>query len=364
MRAGGCDREPAALAPRAARGRLLMAAYPSPRALLEKYGLRAKKSWGQNFLGDEEILDHIARLAVEVAGERVVELGAGLGHLTARLVARGARVVAVERDRDMAAVLRGEFGERVALLEADAARLDYRRLLANWPAPGPASASATPTASEDAQRSDPSALSGAPPEAARSRRAASEDAQRSDPSALSGAPPEAARSRRAARLCVVGNLPYHLTSPILFTLLDEPELISRAVFLVQREVAERLAAEPGTKEWGLLSVLLQHRADVSVERRVPAGAFLPPPKVESAVLRAAFRPPRAAIADEARFRRLVKAGFGQRRKVLANALAAGRVAAPEALAAALAAAHIDPRRRGETLTVEEWASLDRALGSS
>jgi 16S rRNA (adenine1518-N6/adenine1519-N6)-dimethyltransferase len=279
-------------------------AYPSPRALLEKYGLRAKKSWGQNFLGDEEILDHIARLAVEAPGDRVVELGAGLGHLTARLLARGGEVVAVERDRDMAAVLRGELGERVRLLEADAARLDYARVGELF---GP----------------------------------------------RAGAP---------AKLAVVGNLPYHLTSPILFGLLDQADLVARAVFLVQREVAERLAAQPGTKDWGLLSVLLQHRARVSLERRVPRGAFLPPPNVESAVLRAGFGPPRAEVGDEARFRRLVKAGFAQRRKVLANALGAARVAPQEQLLAALAEVGIDPRRRGETLTVEEWAGLDRALG--
>ena len=106
------------------------APYPAPRALLEKYGLRAKKSWGQNFLGDVAILDDIARLAAPRAGDLVVELGAGLGHLTARLVARGARVIAVERDRDMAAVLRGELGERIELLEADAATLDYGGIVA------------------------------------------------------------------------------------------------------------------------------------------------------------------------------------------------------------------------------------------
>jgi 16S rRNA (adenine1518-N6/adenine1519-N6)-dimethyltransferase len=282
------------------------AGYPSPRALLERYGLRAKKSWGQNFLGDEEILDAIARLAVERPDERVVELGAGLGHLTARLVARGARVVAVERDRDMAAVLRGELGAAVALLEADAARLDYARL-------------------------------------------------RRDATLWGGEP-------AAEPLAVVGNLPYHLTSPILFALLDQADEVRRAVFLVQREVAERLAAAPGTKEWGLLSVLLQHRADVSLERRVPPGAFLPPPRVESAVLAVRFRPPRAEVRDPVRFRRLVKAGFAQRRKVLGNALAAARLAPPERLAAALADAGIDARRRGETLAVEEWAALDRALG--
>jgi 16S rRNA (adenine1518-N6/adenine1519-N6)-dimethyltransferase len=109
-------------------------------------------------------------------------------------------------------------------------------------------------------------------------------------------------------------------------------------------------------------VLLQREADVSVERIVKPGAFFPPPKVESAVLVALFRPPASAIADPARFRRLVKAGFAQRRKTLQNALRAADVAEPARLAAALEAAGIDPTRRGETLAVEEWAALDRALG--
>ena len=282
------------------------ATYPSPRALLERYDLRAKKTWGQNFLGDPGVLNDIAALAAPAAGETVVELGAGLGHLSARLLRRGARVVAVERDRDMVRVLRRELGDRLMLLEADAARLDWPGL-------------ATRFGTSDAP----------------------------------GAAP---------RLAVAGNLPYHLSSPILFSLLDSAPSIRRAVFLLQREVAERLAAEPGGKEYGLLSVLLQRQAEVEVARRVPAGAFWPPPKVESAVLCARFRPPADAVLDEARFRRLVKAGFAQRRQTLRNALEAGRVAPPERLAAALEAAGIDPARRGETLSVAEWAALERALG--
>ncbi len=272
--------------------------YPAPRALLDRYGLRAKKSWGQNFLGDEAILDRIAALAAPGAGERVVELGAGLGHLTARLLARGAEVIAVERDRDMARVLRGELADRIALLEADAASLDYAALSPGGP------------------------------------------------------------------VAVAGNLPYHLTSPILFALLDQAPRIRRAVFLLQREVAERLAAAPGEADWGLPSVLLQREADVSIELTVPPGAFFPPPRVHSAVVLARFRPPAAAaaVAEPARFRRLVRAGFAQRRKTLRNALAAAEIVPAERLAAALAAAGIDPGRRGETLTVAEWAALDRALG--
>jgi 16S rRNA (adenine1518-N6/adenine1519-N6)-dimethyltransferase len=304
--------------------------YPSPRALLEKYELRAKKSWGQNFLGDEAILDDIARLAAPRPGDPVVELGAGLGHLTARLLARGARVIAVERDRDMARVLRGELGERITLVEADAARVDYGEIRELMASP---SSTPIPTAQNTAAHPERSA----------------------DASAT-------ARSR-GAKLAVVGNLPYHLTSPILFSLLDQLEHVSRAVFLLQREVAERLAAPPGSRDWGLASVLLQREADVSVERIVPPGAFLPPPKVDSAVLCALFRSPTDAIAVPERFRRLVKAGFAQRRKTLRNALEAARIVPSERLAQALAQAGVDPGRRGETLTVAEWAAIDRALGA-
>ena len=243
----------------------------------------------------------------------MVELGAGLGHLSFQLLRRGAKVVAVERDRDMVCVLRRELGERITLLEADAARLDWPDLARRFGAPDPDG-------------------------------------------------PSTASLSKGPRLAVAGNLPYHLSSPILFSLLDAAPSIRRAVFLLQREVAERLAASPGTRDFGLLSVLLQRHADVEVARRVPAGAFWPPPKVESAVLCARFRPPAEAVLDEARFRRLVKAGFGQRRKTLRNALEAGRVAPPERLAAALEAAGIDPGRRGETLSVAEWAALERALG--
>ncbi|HET6437045.1 MAG TPA: 16S rRNA (adenine(1518)-N(6)/adenine(1519)-N(6))-dimethyltransferase RsmA [Anaeromyxobacter sp.] len=280
--------------------------YPSPKALLERHGLRPKKSWGQNFLCDPGALEHIAELASPGPGEAVVELGAGLGHLSARLWARGAAVVAVERDRDMARVLRAELGEKILVLEADAARLDWPGLAARYGRPE------TPA----------------------------------------GRP----------RLLVVGNLPYHLTSPILFALLETAPWLSRAVFLVQREVAERLAAAPGARGHGLLSVLLQRQADVEVARRVPPGAFWPPPRVESAVLCARFRPPEDPVIDEGRFRALVKAGFGQRRKTLRNALQAARVATAKDLDAALTRAGLDPARRGESLSLSEWAALERALG--
>jgi 16S rRNA (adenine1518-N6/adenine1519-N6)-dimethyltransferase len=242
---------------------------------------------------------------VERPGEVVIELGSGLGHLTERLLAHGARVVAVERDRDMARVLRGEFGETVRLVEADAARADFAGLGAQAPG-GPA----------------------------------------------------------GGRVAVAGNIPYHLTSPILFSLLDQAGAVSRAVLLVQREVAERLAASPGSKDWGLLSVLLQQRGEVEIDRIVPRGAFHPPPRVDSAVVRIDLHGREPRSLDPRRFRLLVKAGFGQRRKTLKNALETSRIAPREAMSEALRLAGIDPVRRGETLSVEEWEALDRALGVS
>src|SRR5438309_7184944 len=160
-----------------------------PAELLRRHGLRPKKEWGQNFLGDPRILGELAALAGLKPGETVVELGAGLGHFTRALAATGARVVAVERDRELVPILRAEL-PAVEVAEADAKSFDLRAI--------------------------------------------------------------AARAGRRVVLC--GNLPYHLSSPILFHLLDQREALRRAVLLLQREVAERIAALPGGREYGLLSV--------------------------------------------------------------------------------------------------------------
>jgi 16S rRNA (adenine1518-N6/adenine1519-N6)-dimethyltransferase len=269
----------------------------SPPSILRRHGLRPKKSWGQNFLGDEAALERIAQSVGIVPGEGVIELGAGLGHLTRALVAAGARVFAVERDPDMVKALEEIGSEQVRVVPADAAHLDFAR--------------------------------------------------------VSG----------VDRVAVVGNLPYHLTSPILFEILDQRAHVSRAVFTVQKEVADRLAAGAGTKKYGLLSVLLGMYFQIESLFVLKAHLFHPPPKVDSAVVRlTAASAPRAAVREEARFRRVVKAGFGQRRKTLFNALKSDvSLGSAEAVGAALAAAGIDPRRRGETLTPEEFAAIERAL---
>jgi 16S rRNA (adenine1518-N6/adenine1519-N6)-dimethyltransferase len=267
--------------------------------MLARRGLRAKKSWGQNFLGDEESLERIASAVGLSPGEPVVELGPGLGHLTRYLLHTGARVTAVERDRDMVTAL-GELKDpQLVVRAADAARVDFAQ--------------------------------------------------------VAGAP----------RVAVVGNLPYHLTSPILFQVLAQRSRISRAVFTVQKEVAHRLAAPPGGRDYGLLSALLGLFFEVELLWVLPARLFYPAPKVDSAVVRlTSLARPRAAPVSEPRFVRLVKAGFGQRRKTLWNALRADpSLGSEEEIRAALAAAGVDPSRRAETLRPEDFAAIERALPS-
>ncbi|MFL5321334.1 MAG: 16S rRNA (adenine(1518)-N(6)/adenine(1519)-N(6))-dimethyltransferase RsmA [Myxococcaceae bacterium] len=275
-----------------------MADHDSPAELLRKHGLHAKHSWGQNFLGDPQILAKIAEAAQLQPGETAVELGAGLGHLTRALLASGANVVAVERDRDMVRVLEGQKLERLKVVSANAADIDFAEVAGTKP------------------------------------------------------------------VAVIGNLPYHLSSPILFQVLDQHVNVKRAVFTLQKEVVTRLAAAPDSRDYGLLSVLLGLHFEVEELFHLPARMFHPPPKVDSAVvLLTHLEKPRAPIVDDARFRRVVKAGFAQRRKTLINSLKSDKqLATPEQYSAALATAGIDPRRRAETLSVEEFVAIERALG--
>lgn len=279
-----------------------MANLDSPGVVLRRWGLHPKKQWGQNFLSDPSVQERIADLVQPAPGDVIVELGAGLGHLTAHLLGRGARVIAVERDRELAPVLREELGKahpNLTVVEADAASFDLA----------------------------------------------------------------AVAREHGKRIIVCGNLPYHLGSQILFNVLDHWRHVKRLVTMLQREVVERIAAAPDTEEYGLLSVLLQEVADVRLALHVPSGAFVPPPAVDSAVLAAEMlEVPRAPVTDELRFRKLVKAAFGQRRKTLSNALR--HVADKAVLERAFAEAHIDSRRRGETLSVAEFAAIERALGPS
>jgi 16S rRNA (adenine1518-N6/adenine1519-N6)-dimethyltransferase len=276
--------------------------FPDPRTLLRKYGLGAKKSWGQNFLIAERAYRAIVDATVSDSADWLVELGAGLGTLTMRLAERVAegKVLAVERDRDMVSVLRGELAhlDNVEIVEGNALTYDLA-MVGRW----------------------------------------------------HGAP-----------IAVCGNLPYNIASQILFHVLEAREHVRRAVVMVQKEMADRLVAGPGTKAYGALGVMVQTYADVSTVVQVGPGGFVPPPKVSSTVVRLdilAGGASRAPIADPRHYSDVVHAAFGQRRKKLHNALGARFDGA--AVDAALQATGIDGNRRGETLSIEEFAALAAAL---
>lgn len=270
----------------------------TPSEILRRHGLRAKQSWGQNFLSDEDALDRIVSALMLKPGEPVVEIGPGLGHLTRFLLSTGAVVTAIERDRDMARVLRKELPhERLRVVEANAVNVDF------------------------------------------------------------------AETAGAAKVAVAGNIPYHLTSPILFKVLEERARISRVVLTIQKEVAERITAGPGGRNYGMLTPVLDLYFEVRELFDLPRGMFHPPPNVDSAVVRLWTREkPVAEVTSDARFLRLVKAAFAQRRKTLFNSLKSDKsLATPEEISKALESAGIDPTRRAETLTSREFAAIERAL---
>jgi 16S rRNA (adenine1518-N6/adenine1519-N6)-dimethyltransferase len=270
------------------------------RRTLRAAGLRPRHGLGQNFLADVEVLEAILAEADPVPGRGVLEIGPGLGFLTGGLLAAGARVTAVELDAGMAAFLRDAF----------AAELGEDRL-----------------------------------------RLVEGDALDQDLPALVDPPYD-----------VVANLPYHITSPVLHRLLARPPRAERLVLMLQREVAERVAAAPGAMSY--LSVFAQYHARARVAFRVPREAFEPPPKVESAVLVLEPYPAddRLDPAREEHLWRIVQAAFRERRKMLHNVLARQLPVDAERVDSALAEAGIAPDRRPQTLAVGEWIVLADTLG--
>lgn len=270
--------------------------FEDPRAVLRRHRLEPKRSFSQNFLVAEGVVESIAEAAVADGTGLVVELGPGCGTLTTAILRRDARVVAIERDRDMIRVLQQELASvpTFEVVPGDAATVDLHAL----------------------------------------------------------------RERLDAPIAVAGNLPYAITGEILRHLVDSASAFTSAVVMIQREVRDRLLAAPGTSEYGALTVFVQARMRVESVVLVPRGAFHPPPKVGSAVVRLTpLDPPRAV--ETVAFRRVVRAAFQQRRKVLRNALKS--VAPTDAFDQAVARLGIDPGVRGEVLSVEEFGSLARAL---
>ena len=272
-----------------------------PRAVLARHGLEPKKSWGQNFLVDRNAHERIVRAAGAGPSDVVVEIGAGLGTLTAALLAHQGgprKVIAVERDPDMLAVLRAELGAepRVEVRPEDAVQFDF-----------------------------------------------------------------AAAARAAGRpVIVVGNLPYQITTALLFAIIDAGAAVERAIVMVQREVAERVVAGPGSKIYGRLSVMVQQRSVVRTLFKVSPGAFLPRPSVMSAVLSLSPRTTALApVRDPPLFERVVKEAFSTRRKMMRRSL--GEVFGDAVIAAACQSSGVAGTRRPEELTVGELARLTDGL---
>jgi len=264
---------------------------PDARDLLRKYDLLPKRSFSQNFLIQPGATAQIAD-ATMALGQQIVELGAGLGALTHALLQRGGEVLAVELDRDMVRVLREEFPEqdRLEIRHGDAAEVDF-------------------TAHSEACGS---------------------------------------------KLVVTGNLPYQATGAILRQVVAHRAVLSGAVLMVQREVRDRLVAEPATKQYGALTVFTRAGFEVATVCRLRPGSFYPAPKVESAVVR--LLPRTVPLAEETEsFQAVVRAAFQMRRKTLRNALRG--LGDADRADRALSAAGIDPGRRGETLSIEEFAHL-------
>jgi 16S rRNA (adenine1518-N6/adenine1519-N6)-dimethyltransferase len=264
---------------------------PAVRDLLSSRGLAPRRDLGQNFVADPNTVRRIARAARVGPGDRVVEIGAGLGSLTLALAETGADVTAIEIDRGIAGVLREVVADlpSVEVVEGDAMALDWAGLLAGHD-----------------------------------------------------------------RWVLVANLPYNVATPLVADLLDTAPAIDRMLVMVQKEVAERLAARPRTPAYGAVSVKVAYWASARLVGDVPAAVFVPRPKVESALVEIVRRRP-PSVEPGALFA-LVRAAFGQRRKMLRRSLAG--VVAPEQFAAA----DVAPTARPEELDLDAWVRLTGAVG--
>jgi len=264
-----------------------------------------RRALGQHFLRDENVARRIVDLVAPTPRDLVVEIGPGRGALTERLARVGGHVLALEIDHALAADLRERFGgwPHVEIVEADARRFPYGRVRDRLP-------------------------------------------------------------ERSGRVLVVGNLPYSVGKPILMALVETGNAIDEMALMLQKEVAERVAASPGKKSYGALSVLTQMACETRFALSVPPGAFVPPPQVDSGVVHLRSRAAPAVVVGDLRvFSGVVRAAFSQRRKNLANAIAAGLRMPVERARVIVATAGLDPGCRAETLGLTDFARLTDALSS-
>jgi 16S rRNA (adenine1518-N6/adenine1519-N6)-dimethyltransferase len=276
------------------------------KEILDQYGFSFKKSLGQNFLIDTNILRKIVDAAEISAETGAIEIGPGIGALTEQLARRAKKVVAFEIDQRLLPILADTLSpyENVRIIHQDVLKADIHQVIAD-------------------------------------------------------------EFTNVTDIMVVANLPYYVTTPIIMKLLTDRLPIRGMVMMLQKEVADRLAAKPGTKDYGSLSIAVQYYTEAEVVMTVPRTVFIPQPNVDSAVIRLIKRKqPPVGVNDETFFFQVVRASFAQRRKTilnnLVNNLPNGKTL-KEQIERALANASIDPRRRGETLTMEEFAELSNVL---
>lgn len=276
--------------------------------LLREQGIRPRRRLGQHFLVDEGVALRIVAAAAEEASYPAIEIGPGFGALTLRLAGRLPGVVAIERDQRLAAWL------RQATAQAPSVQV------------------------------------------------VCEDVRRVDVGVCLDRLARAIGAGAVRQAIVVGNLPYAITTPILEWLIAQRLWLHRALLTMQREVAQRLCASPGSKRYGSLSCFLQYHFQPSILMAIPASAFHPRPQVESSLVRLDPHPePPVRVSDEAWLFRVIRAAFAQRRKTLLNALVGGSRLPRATVAAALEAAGIDPNRRGETLSLADFARVAERL---
>lgn len=263
-----------------------------PSELIRRYGGRARKRFGQNFLVNRRSLERIVDLAQLEEGDQVVEIGPGPGALTSTILRRDVPLTAIEIDRDLAEHLRETFGDDpcFTLVEGDAQKVDFQELFSG------------------------------------------------------------------KSLKVIANLPYNVATPLLLQMIDQPDPPSTLVLMFQKEVADRICAPVGSRASGWLTVAVASRFIARIGLRLPPGAFVPPPKIDSAVIVLSRRAEAlCSLEDEAVLRALANLGFTQRRKTLRNNL---KAFVPEAQ---IMDAGIDPRTRAEALSMDDWLTLVHSL---
>lgn len=274
----------------------------SIRKELEEYGLKPRKGWGQHFLIDRNILNKVIRTAQIEKGDVVLEVGPGLGEMTLALARQAKQVISIEIDPKLVELLKKKLVDfpNINVVEGDVLALDFKKFF----------------------------------------------------------------TQLSQRIKVVANLPYQISTPLLFHFIEAKEIFSTLTLMLQREVAERMVASSGSKAYGPLSIFVQLFSELSICFLVKPSAFFPPPKVESAVIHMTWREkPLVKLEEEKWFRKVVRGCFGYRRKTLINALKHSGLSLPRDVETKMEKIEIDPQRRPETLTIQEFASLAEALKS-